>query len=340
MFTPRLVKPPTSSDVAQAAGVSRATVSFVLNDKPNSRISDDTRRRVRDAARLLGYTPNATARTLVINAVSGWLVSPPRVSLGTAIARTVDAIVDGQVQDGTEVIRDAGSFSFGADAAAAWSRYRPAAVLASSDRCDAAATEVLRLAGVRALMVYGMEAVEHAPSLVIPQRDYGRVAAEHLLDLGHRELAYVLAAGADTDDIVAARAAGARSATAGKGARLAIVRASPTSDALRDWAHGWRYARNRPTGIMAHDDGFAAAIVRALADAGVRCPEDVAVIGADDDPLSAEYCPRLSTVAFDTELLASTVTDAFARMLAGERIERVTAPAMRVLPRESTASST
>ncbi len=46
MFTPQVVKAPTSADVALAAGVSRATVSFVLNDKPNSRVSDDTRHRV------------------------------------------------------------------------------------------------------------------------------------------------------------------------------------------------------------------------------------------------------------------------------------------------------
>ena len=57
-------KRPTSADVANLAGVSRTTVSFVLNDRPDVKIPDETRRRVLDAARELGYHPHAPARQL------------------------------------------------------------------------------------------------------------------------------------------------------------------------------------------------------------------------------------------------------------------------------------
>src|SRR5512136_1256618 len=58
------MKRPTSRDVADAAGVSRTTVSFVLNDVPNAQIPEETRRRVWEAARQLGYYPDAAARSL------------------------------------------------------------------------------------------------------------------------------------------------------------------------------------------------------------------------------------------------------------------------------------
>ena len=90
MFTPHVVKAPTSADVALAAGVSRATVSFVLNDKPNSRVSDDTRHRVLEAARLLGYTPNTAARSLASGeAVSGLLFAASSHDSGASIERMV-----------------------------------------------------------------------------------------------------------------------------------------------------------------------------------------------------------------------------------------------------------
>src|SRR5436309_6772123 len=63
---PQRRRPPTSRDVAHRAGVSRATVSYVLNDVPDSRISETTRERVREAAQKLGYIPHAMARSLRI----------------------------------------------------------------------------------------------------------------------------------------------------------------------------------------------------------------------------------------------------------------------------------
>lgn len=337
MFTPQVVKPPTSSDVAQAAGVSRATVSFVLNDKPNSRVSEDTRHRVLETARRLGYSPNVTARSLAKNSVSGWVVAPARVEIGSAFRRTVELLIDELSADGTDVVCDGGSYSSGADAAGSWSKVRPEAVLAPADRCDASATEAMRLAGVRALLVYGAVPVDHAPSLVLPQHDYGEQAVNHLAGLGHRRLCYVLPAASGFDDLADARLTGARAAARRAGVGVSIVRTAPDSESLRDWARGWRFLADRPSAVIAHDDGFAAAAVRALADAGLSCPADVSVIGADDDPALTDYCPRLSSVSFSPETLAERIANAFASMLSGERVERVEAPRLHVIARESTA---
>jgi len=337
MFTPQVVKPPTSSDVAHAAGVSRATVSFVLNDKPGVRISDDTRRRVLEAAQRLGYTPNQTAQTLARASVAGWLVAGAQQGFGDALDRAVDLAVREAVDDGADVVRDGGTDTVGSQAAQAWSRYRPESVLAGADRCDAAATEVLRSSGVRALLVYSDVQVEHAPTLVLPQAPYGRLAAEHLVARGHRHLAFVLPSGRSGAD---ARFAAARAVARDAGATLTRVDASPTAASLRDWAHGWRYADDRPTGVLAFDDAYAAAAVRALVDAGVRVPDDVSVVGAEDQPLAGQYVPRLTSVSFASDVLAGRISAAFRAMLAGERVERVEPPTPVVVERESVTAVT
>ncbi|UAJ79202.1 LacI family DNA-binding transcriptional regulator [Leifsonia sp. ZF2019] len=337
MFTPQVVKAPTSADVALAAGVSRATVSFVLNDKPNSRVSDDTRHRVLEAARLLGYTPNTAARSLASGeAVAGLLVASSAVDHGANVERTLELLLARTVDDGTDALRHADVSTTGAEAAQLWAKLRPEAVLAEADRCDAEATEVLRLAGVRALIVHGREPVGYAPTLVIPQRPFGRVAVEHLLGLGHREIAFLMptASSAMADE----RLAGAQEAAAAARVRLTITHAASSAETVRDWAHGLRYAGAAPTAVVAAHDGLAIAAIRALTDAGLRVPDDLSVIGADDHPASADFIPRLTTIAFDADELAGDLVEAYTTMRAGGRVERVDAPAIRVRARESTGA--
>lgn len=338
MFTPQVVKAPTSSDVAVAAGVSRATVSFVLNDKPNSRVSDDTRHRVLEAARLLGYTPNSAARSLASGeAASGFLLPAAARDYGASVERAFDQVLTSITDDGTDAMRHSDREQTGVEAAQLWAKYRPEAVLAEASRCDEAATEVLRLSGVRALVVYGTSSVSYAPSLAIPQEPFGRLAAEHVLGLGHRRLGFLLPSADVAFASASDRFRGVADAAGAAGASVTVVNAGDTAASLRDWAHAWRYDPERPTALVAPDDRLAMAAIRALVDAGVRVPADVSVVGADGHPAGAEYIPRLTTVGFSSQLLAETLLDAFAQMRAGTRVDRVRLPAMGVVPRESTA---
>lgn len=336
MFTPHVVKAPTSADVALAAGVSRATVSFVLNDKPNSRVSDDTRNRVLEAARLLGYTPNTAARSLASGeAVSGLLFTASSRDSGATLERTFAALLARTIDDGVDALRHVESDLTGAEAAQLWARLRPEAVLAEAARCDAEATELLRLAGVRALIVHGQEPVGYAPTLVVPQHPFGEAAVGHLTALGHERIVFLVPTDPATTATASARLAGAQDAAARAGATLTVAHAGASAGSLRDWARAWRYDAEHPTAVAAYDDRLAMAAVRALADAGIRVPDDVSVIGADDHPAAAEYIPRLSTVAFDADALAATLHDAYTRMRSGERVERIDAPPVRVIARES-----
>lgn len=82
----------TGSDVALAAGVSRTTVSFVLNNRPGQSIPDQTRRRVVEAASRLGYRPRAAARALAAGRSDIVLLSVPDLPLGAAITRFVEEL--------------------------------------------------------------------------------------------------------------------------------------------------------------------------------------------------------------------------------------------------------
>jgi len=338
MFTPHVVKAPTSADVALAAGVSRATVSFVLNDKPNSRVSDDTRHRVLEAARLLGYTPNTAARSLASGeAVSGLLFAASSHDSGATLERTFASLLTRTIDDGVDALSHAETDLVGAEAGQLWARLRPEAVLAEAARCDAEATELLRLAGVRALIVHGQEPVGYAPTLVVPQEPFGDAAVSHLTSLGHDRIVFLAPTAPPAAATARARLAGAQAAAERSGVTLTVAHAGTSAASLRDWARSWRYDATRPTAVAAYDDRLAMAAIRALADARISVPDDVSVIGADDHPAGAEFVPRLSTVAFDADALAATLHDAYSRMRAGERVERVDAPPVRAIPRESTA---
>src|ERR1700761_9251420 len=141
-MTPRV----TSADVARVAGVSRATVSYVLNDTPHQTISAATRSRVLDAATSLGYAPSAAARTLrtgrsdvVLCFLPDWPIGPEVGALlgqlSTALARAGLTFV---VHPGSREDRPISDL---------WKAITPAAVLAFTD-FSPAEIDAMRSAGV------------------------------------------------------------------------------------------------------------------------------------------------------------------------------------------------
>ena len=99
---------PTSADVAREAGVSRTTVSFVLNDHPTAQISQATRERVLAAAADLGYVPNASARTLAVGAslVLGLVLRqrPEQVAVDALLPETLRGLTDAAREGGYRVL--------------------------------------------------------------------------------------------------------------------------------------------------------------------------------------------------------------------------------------------
>ncbi|MDI2129763.1 LacI family DNA-binding transcriptional regulator [Yinghuangia seranimata] len=294
---PRPGKAPTSADVARAAGVSRTTVSFVLNNVPGSGISEATREKVLAAVRKLGYSPNAGARALRAGTSNLVLYAMPRWPLGHTIHTLLERTRDALAERGLVLIVHGDRNLTGMEAARGWAELRPRAVIADSCRCTRESVAMLRQHGVHTVVLVGEEAVPYAPTVVFQQRRVGGVAAEHLVKEGHRRIAGIVPLG-DLSEAGELRYAGLQDvADADPSLELTRVEMPFDHDRALAVARAWAASENRPTAVFAYNDEFAALMMRALRDVGLSVPGDVAVVGVDDTPLCELVTPRLTSVA-------------------------------------------
>lgn len=291
---------PTSTEVARRAGVSRSTVSFVLNDVTDISISPATRERVLDAARDLGYVPSAAARTLA-SGVSRTI----GLVIGHAEHIRVDAFIPQALYSLNEICREQG--------------YR-VLVEAVEDVSDPEAYRELVLAKqIDGLVVLNPRSDDNRlpefisegfPVAVIGRVDHpnarwvdidnvgaAREATDHLAGQGRRRIAHI-AYGPALYESVRARVSGYRNALAEHGLdfdpdmlEYANFSADSGLEAMRRILD-----RAQPDALFCGNDMVAFGALRALADAGLNVPGDVAVVGFDDVPIAAFANPALSTI--------------------------------------------
>ncbi|MFC8597532.1 LacI family DNA-binding transcriptional regulator [Isoptericola sp. NPDC057191] len=279
----------TSSDVARAAGVSRTTVSYVLNDTPGASVSEATRARIHAAAARLGYAPSAAARTLrrgrsdlVVCVLPDWPTGP-----------VVDSVLDHL----TDVLAARGLFVLvhhhrgSRDLADLWRAVTPRAVvgLAPFSAADVAAMERAGIQVVGAAQPADDDAFDRS------QRGIAALQVDHLAAAGHERLAVATTDDARLSRFADLRVAGARDACARRGLRpplRTVVRPDEAATrAVRDW-HG-----QGVTGVVAYNDDLALAVVAGAREAGLTVPGRLAVIGVDDAPAGRVASPPLTTVA-------------------------------------------
>ncbi|MFE2356715.1 LacI family DNA-binding transcriptional regulator [Streptomyces parvulus] len=291
--------PPTSSDVARAAGVSRATVSYVLNDTEGGRVSEATRERVREAARQLGYVPHAVARALRAGRSGIVLMTAPAVTVGPLFARMFAELQQALSELGYTAVLYGPTGVRGADAGRRWAELRPDAVLSlRDDSMDADAVAVLRQAGVKVVLGFGPVPVEGAHALLTDEEQVGFRAATHLLAAGRRTLGVIVPADTSLHGFAEPRLAGVeRAARAHESATVVRQELALDEEAAPRWAR--QCAEDGVDGLFAYNDEYAALAVRALQDAGLKVPEDVAVVGADDLLIGRLLRPRLTTVRLE-----------------------------------------
>ncbi|MGW2343329.1 LacI family DNA-binding transcriptional regulator [Streptomyces sp. NPDC001661] len=283
---------PTSADVARLAGVSRATVSYVLNNTSAVRISEPTRRRVHEAAKELGYVPHAAARSLRAGHTRIVLVPTPDVPIGPLYSAFLNELQWALSRLDYTVVQY-GSVGLGGDAAArAWAELRPVAVLGPVGM-GPDGIAVLRRSGARAVITLGPEPVEGAHALLTDHRQVGRAAAAHLLARGHRRIGVIMPKEAGLDVFSVPRLEGVRQAGAEP---VPLPLAYDEQDVAQVAAQVGELGLGA---VFAYNDEYAMLLMSALQDAGVAIPGDVAVMGADDLMLGRLLRPRLSTVRLD-----------------------------------------
>ncbi|MFF8605542.1 LacI family DNA-binding transcriptional regulator [Streptomyces sp. NPDC015346] len=289
---------PTSADVARLAGVSRATVSYVLNNTAAVRISEPTRRRVREAAEELGYVPHAAARSLRAGHSRMVLLPTAHVPIGPLYSQFFNELQWALRRLDYTVVQY-GSLGLEADEAArAWAELRPVAVVSLGHvQLTPQGVEILKRSGAKAVITIGSERVEGAHALVMDQGRVGRVAAEHLAAVGRRRIGVVVPEEPGLEMFAEPRLAGARQAVAGTGATVVPLPLRYEEDSANELAGRWRALGL--DAVFAYNDEYAMLLMRALQDAGISVPEETAVVGSDDLLLGRLLRPRLSTVRID-----------------------------------------
>ncbi|MGC5224934.1 LacI family DNA-binding transcriptional regulator [Micromonospora sp. DT81.3] len=285
-------------DVARAAGVSVATVSHVVNDKPGARIGDDARRRVHQAIEDLGYRPNALAKTL---------------SQGNSrfIGLVADAIATtpfaGQIIHGAQdeawrlgyvllVANTEGNPAVENDAIAMMLEHQVQGILYST--WYHREIEVPHMLQNTATVLVNCFAADDAfPAIVPDEEQGGRTATEELLAAGHRRIAFVNTT--SPSPAQSGRLAGYRRALedAGIGYDDALVfSAEPAQEG--GYASTGPVVDSGATGVFCHNDRVAMGLYDGLRERGLRIPDDIAVMGFDNqDVIAAHLRPPLSTVA-------------------------------------------
>jgi len=320
--------------VAERAGVSPSTVSRILNG--TAVVSDEKRAVVDEAISKLGFVPNPVARGLA---------GGRTLSIGV-LSQAIDSPFYGAALRGIEVELDAAGYSplFMSGHWQADEEARCIGVLRSR-RVDGVIVLTGRLADgalrslARALPVVVTGRSLKAPNLLsldFDNREGARQATRHLIELGHRRIAF-LSGDPEHPDAVE-RLHGYRAALESAGLRVdpALVLAGDFSE------HSGLVAverlldsRARFSALFAANDQMAFGAALALYRRGRRVPEDVSLVGFDDVAGSLYRVPPLTTVHNPIQEIGQLAARAMLGLLAGERTP-VEVPAPRLIVREST----
>ncbi|MFC6158551.1 LacI family DNA-binding transcriptional regulator [Kribbella jiaozuonensis] len=314
-------EPVTRNDVAEYAGVSTAVVSYVVNEGPR-KVAPETRERVLEAIRVLGYRPNATARALRMGTTRTFgLITPDGGNpLFAELAKAID--------------REAASRGY--------------VVLQTSTDGDPA-TERAKIAELLVRQVSGLLLVAphedpdltdaEVPAIAINRvlptvssvrptyREGARQGVEHLISHGHQVIGLVIGGTGHPE-----RELGWQDALESAGLpRGPIARAAFSREGGYAAAHRLLETVPRPTAIFASSDLQAIGVLRALHESGLHVPEDIAVVAFDGTPETEYTWPPLTVVRQPLELVAQ---EAVRRLIEGEQsIEALTLPTQLILRR-------
>lgn len=292
----------TMTDVAKAAGCSQATVSFVLNRVGGVKISDEMRAKVFEAARCLGY---------------GSLPQGSRQGAPSPSLRSIGFLVD-QLATSPESIN-----AIDGARQASWDDHTVILVAQSlgNPEMERLAIEAMLQGGISGLIymaIFTRKVVlpdhirqlpvpvvlsncytdDHAYPAVVPDElAGGRRATEELIRHGHRRIATI--SGEPWMEAAQDRLRGYRRALNESGLAVdpaLVVEGNWTPSAGYDATRKLLALKARPTAIFCQNDKMASGCFAALAEAGLRIPHDMSVIGYDDDELCRHLRPQLSSL--------------------------------------------
>jgi len=329
---------PTQEDVARKAGVSRSTVSYVLNDQTGLQIpiSAETRQRVLEAIAELGYEPDARAQSLrrghtktvgviipviqnpffwqILSGISSEL-TPAGYNVYLSIhpeerARALQELVQQRV-DGF-------------------------ILLASVKRLSSELTDYLRQSDRPTVEITGTEAeFDH---VVHSYASGTRALMMHLFEMGHRDIGFIYGVSNEVqgwDRLLSYRQVLQEAGMSGHNPYE--VHCGVTMEDAYQAAYQLLSRPQRPTALLVINDMLAIAVMRAANDLGLSIPQDLSVAGFDDIPFASYTSPRLTTVSGQAEQSGREAVRLLLRRFAEPDLpQQVVMSGIKLIVREST----
>lgn len=299
----QVIRRPTIADVAEAAGVSKTAVSFAFN-RPD-RLASETAVRIRTVADSLGYRPHPVARMLTQGRTRSIGILTPQ-----ALSVVFENPFFGTFTSGVAAAAEASGYALHfisplhGSLAGAVNRATVDGVVAVGLSAHHPEVEQIRRAGLPMVLV-DSTALPSQPAIEVDDEGGARLAAEHLIGLGHRRFVVLAieppdrADLGDPDGVPARRLRGYRAALAGAGIDLpeeaVLASLSTIPGGAASFAETWD-AGQRPTAVLAMSDAIAVGAMRAARERGLAVPADLSVVGFDDIELAHFADPALTTI--------------------------------------------
>ncbi|MFT4219263.1 MAG: LacI family DNA-binding transcriptional regulator [Microbacterium sp.] len=301
---------PTLADVARLAGLSKTAVSLILNDRPGSRLSQDAIARVRAAAAELDYRPNPAAQSLRL----GKTRSIGFISDEVTITRHASAMIRGVLG----IAREHDHTVLIAETTGREGALGDAMTTLLDRRVDGIVVGLMaaRLVDVPAaphkvpVVIVNGRTPSDLPSVLPDERTAGHAMPSVLIEAGHRRIGILgelptIAADPRQSVSIGIRFEGIHHA-------LREAGITPVTAVVDDWdpSTGYREAKAMMsahpelTALIAGNDSMAFGIYQALAELGLRVPDDVSVVSFDDEELGTYLRPGLTTARLPYEEMA------------------------------------
>jgi LacI family transcriptional regulator len=334
----------TIRDIAKEAGFAASTVSIVLNNAPLARyIRAATKQRIQDIARKLGYRPNQLARSLRSqrNHTVGVMVFDITDPFCTPILRGIESTL--YQANYVPILADAHNDPRRFERALEMlleRRVEALIVIANWLFVDITALADLEKRSIPTLVI-GRQLTETISSVVVDNEAGARLGVQHLFELGHRNIAFILGPKFIADS--GQRWQGIRAFARSTGLKIdrRLVAELPTDyDPNHAFDTAFRLTeeliRSGPafTALMAYDDITALGAMRALVKSGISVPDQCSVVGFDDTAPAALSLPALTTIRQPMETMGSAAVDTITHAIHAslERLEFP--PTHRRLPPE------
>lgn len=285
----------THKDVAERAGVSVATVSYVLNNGPRP-VAPDTRARVEEAIAELGYYPNELARSLRLQQSSTIGLILPNV-MNPVFGEIAHELENVCTQEGFLVLLCNSDRQH--DREERFIQMLRAkqvdGVVITPHREPLALIEPLRQARIPVIVLEHDLPDVHC--ITIDELQGGRIATKHLIDLGHRRIA--LLRRTPTSALSTQRIKGYQQALAAANISYdptLVIECDAGQAAGAQAMHQLLARPEPPTAVFTHNDVLAMGALHAIHSAGLAVPHDISVVGYDDITSAAYFAPPLTTV--------------------------------------------